>query len=159
MHKYAKPVREVLQLPVLNFAKEDAQLSAKLEVDTEKAGTTIRRCDDSRLDTLATEVGSLRSPSYGQDLQLPLIQYDSKNGIRGHSTESLRQHVSHGLDTEASTMRASISKVKEEATFANSDAAEHSFRRANQPSDCLCNCPDIDYAFLLYSSEVAVIRY
>jgi hypothetical protein len=47
----------------------------------------------------------------------------------------------------------------EEATFANSDAAEHSFRRANQPSDCLCNCPDIDYAFLLYSSEVAVIRY
>ena len=52
LHKYAKPVREVLQLPVLDFGKEDAQLSAKLEAETEKAGTTIRRCDDSRLDTL-----------------------------------------------------------------------------------------------------------
>ena len=45
LHKYAKPVREVLQLPVLNFGKEDAQLSAKLEAETEKAGTTIRRTD------------------------------------------------------------------------------------------------------------------
>ena len=45
LHKYAKPVREVLQFPVLNFGKEDAQLSAKLEAETEKAGTTIRRTD------------------------------------------------------------------------------------------------------------------
>ena len=43
LHKYAKPVREVLQLPVLDYGKEDAQLSAKLEA--EKAGTTIRRTD------------------------------------------------------------------------------------------------------------------
>ena len=45
LHKYAKPVREVLQLPMLNFGKEDEQLSVKLEVETEKAGTTIRRTD------------------------------------------------------------------------------------------------------------------
>ena len=45
LHKYAKPVREVLQLPVLNFGKEDAQLSARLETETEKTGTTIRRTD------------------------------------------------------------------------------------------------------------------
>jgi predicted nucleic acid-binding protein len=45
LNKYAKPVREVLHLPVLHYGKEDAQLSAKLEVETEKAGTTIRRTD------------------------------------------------------------------------------------------------------------------
>ena len=45
LHKYVKPVREVLQLPVLNFGKEDAQLSARLETETEKSGTTIRRTD------------------------------------------------------------------------------------------------------------------
>jgi predicted nucleic acid-binding protein len=43
LHKYAKPVREVLHLPVLDYGKEDAQLSAKLEVEAEKAGTSIRR--------------------------------------------------------------------------------------------------------------------
>jgi len=45
LHKYAKSVREVLQPPVLDFGKEDVQLSAKLEAGTEKAGTTIRRTD------------------------------------------------------------------------------------------------------------------
>ena len=45
LHKYAKPVREVLQLPMLDFGKEDAQLSAKLEAETEKTGTTMRRTD------------------------------------------------------------------------------------------------------------------
>ena len=45
LHKYAKPVREVLQLPVLDYGKEDARLSAKLEAEAEKAGTTIRRTD------------------------------------------------------------------------------------------------------------------
>lgn len=40
LNKYAKPVREVLQLPILNYAKEDAQLSAKIEVESERAGTT-----------------------------------------------------------------------------------------------------------------------
>jgi len=29
LQKYAKPVREVLRLPVLNFTKRDANLSAK----------------------------------------------------------------------------------------------------------------------------------
>jgi predicted nucleic acid-binding protein len=45
LRKYAKPVREVLQLPVLDYGREDAQISAKLEVEAEKAGTTIRRTD------------------------------------------------------------------------------------------------------------------
>ncbi len=45
LHKYARPVREVLQLPVLDFGKEDAQLSAKLEAETEKTGITTRRTD------------------------------------------------------------------------------------------------------------------
>ena len=45
LHKYAKPAREVLQLPVLEYGKADAQLSAKLEAEAEKAGTTIRRTD------------------------------------------------------------------------------------------------------------------
>lgn len=45
LHKYAKPVREVLQLPVLDYGKEDAQLSARLELEAEKAGTPTRRTD------------------------------------------------------------------------------------------------------------------
>jgi tRNA(fMet)-specific endonuclease VapC len=45
LHKYAKPIREVLQLPVLDYRKEEAQLSAKLEAEAEKAGTAIRRTD------------------------------------------------------------------------------------------------------------------
>jgi predicted nucleic acid-binding protein len=45
LQKYAKPAREVLQLPVLDYGKEDAQLSAKLEAEAEKTGTTIRRTD------------------------------------------------------------------------------------------------------------------
>ena len=45
LQKYARPVREVLQLNVLSYRKEDAQLSARLEVEAEKAGTTIHRTD------------------------------------------------------------------------------------------------------------------
>ena len=45
LHKYAKPVREVLQLPVLDYGKREAQLSAKLEGEADKAGTTIHRTD------------------------------------------------------------------------------------------------------------------
>jgi len=43
--KYAKPVKEILQLPVLNYTKEDAILSAKLELETESQGKAIRRTD------------------------------------------------------------------------------------------------------------------
>jgi len=45
LQKYAKPVREVLQLPVLNFTKRDANLSAKIELEAESMGTPIRRTD------------------------------------------------------------------------------------------------------------------
>jgi tRNA(fMet)-specific endonuclease VapC len=45
LQKYAKPVSEVLQLPVLNYGKEDARLSVRLELAAEKAGTPIRRTD------------------------------------------------------------------------------------------------------------------
>ena len=45
LHKYAKPVKEVLQLPVLSYTKEDAVLAAKLELELERKGITIRRTD------------------------------------------------------------------------------------------------------------------
>ena len=45
LQKYAKPVREVLLLPVLNFTKRDANLSAKIELEAESTGTPIRRTD------------------------------------------------------------------------------------------------------------------
>ncbi len=43
--KYAKDVKEVVQLPVLNYTKKDAILSAKIEKETESRGTPIRRTD------------------------------------------------------------------------------------------------------------------
>lgn len=43
--KYDKPAREVMQLPVLSYAKEDASLAAKLELKAEKRGTPILRTD------------------------------------------------------------------------------------------------------------------
>jgi len=45
LQKYAKPVREVLLLPVLNFTREDASLSAKIELEAESRGASIRRTD------------------------------------------------------------------------------------------------------------------
>jgi len=45
LQKYARPVKEVLQLPVLGYKKEDAQLSAKIELEAEKTGTPVRRTD------------------------------------------------------------------------------------------------------------------
>ena len=45
LQKYAKPIKEILQLPVLNYTKKDAKLAAELEIKTEKTGTTIRRTD------------------------------------------------------------------------------------------------------------------
>jgi len=45
LQKYAKPVEEVTQLPVLNFMGGDAALSAKMELEAEHRGTPIRRTD------------------------------------------------------------------------------------------------------------------
>jgi len=45
LQKYAKPVKEVMLLPVLNYTKKDADLSAKIELETESKGKPIRRTD------------------------------------------------------------------------------------------------------------------
>lgn len=45
LQKYAKPVKEIIQLPVLSYTKEDASLAAELELRAEKRGATIRRTD------------------------------------------------------------------------------------------------------------------
>jgi len=45
LYKYAKPVRDVLLLPVIDFTKRDASLSAEIEVKVERAGKPVRRID------------------------------------------------------------------------------------------------------------------
>ena len=45
MHKYGKPVKELLQLPVLDYTKKDALLSSKLELHAEQEGKPIMRTD------------------------------------------------------------------------------------------------------------------
>ncbi|KPV64003.1 MAG: tRNA(fMet)-specific endonuclease VapC [Candidatus Bathyarchaeota archaeon BA1] len=45
LQKYAKPVMEVLRLPVLSYTKRDASLSAKIELEAESRGLPIRRTD------------------------------------------------------------------------------------------------------------------
>ncbi|MGB9717550.1 MAG: type II toxin-antitoxin system VapC family toxin [Thermoproteota archaeon] len=45
LSKYAKPVKDVLRLPVLNYRKEDAILASELELKTERKGKPVRRTD------------------------------------------------------------------------------------------------------------------
>jgi tRNA(fMet)-specific endonuclease VapC len=45
LHKYGKPVKEILLLPVLNYMKKDAVLSSKIELEAEERGNPIRRTD------------------------------------------------------------------------------------------------------------------
>lgn len=45
LHKFAKPVSEVLLLPVLSYTKQDAVLSSKLELEAEQQGNAVRRAD------------------------------------------------------------------------------------------------------------------
>ena len=45
LQKYAKPVKEVMQLPVLSYTKKDARLSAKIELEAERRGAPTRRTD------------------------------------------------------------------------------------------------------------------
>ena len=45
MEKYAKPVKDVLLLPVLDYTKRDALISAEIEVEAERSGSSIRRMD------------------------------------------------------------------------------------------------------------------
>lgn len=43
LQKYAKNIKEVSLLPVLNYTKRDAEFSAELEIKAERLGTPIRR--------------------------------------------------------------------------------------------------------------------
>jgi len=45
LKKYAKPVRDVLLLRVIDYTKQDAQLSSELELNAEKRGTPVTRTD------------------------------------------------------------------------------------------------------------------
>jgi tRNA(fMet)-specific endonuclease VapC len=45
LEKYAKPVKEVLRLPVLSFRKRDARVAAEVELGMEKSGCVMRRAD------------------------------------------------------------------------------------------------------------------
>lgn len=45
LYKYARPVREALLLPVVDFTRRDAILSAEIELEAEKMGTPIRMID------------------------------------------------------------------------------------------------------------------
>lgn len=45
LHKYAKPVRDVLLLPVLDYTKRGAELSSEMELKAEDMGRPVRRTD------------------------------------------------------------------------------------------------------------------
>lgn len=45
LHKYGKPVKEILLLPVLHYIKKDAALSSRIELEAEERGSPIRRTD------------------------------------------------------------------------------------------------------------------
>ena len=45
LEKYAKPVKDVLLLPIIEYTKRDAQLSAELELKAESLGRPARRTD------------------------------------------------------------------------------------------------------------------
>ena len=45
LQKYAKPVKEILLLPILSYTKKDAVLSSKIELEVEKKGKTVCRTD------------------------------------------------------------------------------------------------------------------
>ena len=43
--KYSKPVKEIQDIPVLNYTKEDAELAARMELDAERKGKKLERAD------------------------------------------------------------------------------------------------------------------
>jgi len=45
LKKYDKPVKELLQLPIIDYSRDAALLSAEIEYDMEKSGTPVRRTD------------------------------------------------------------------------------------------------------------------
>lgn len=45
LNKFAKPVNDILLLPVVGYGKQDAVLSSRLELEAEHQGNSIRRTD------------------------------------------------------------------------------------------------------------------
>ncbi|MBS7251864.1 MAG: type II toxin-antitoxin system VapC family toxin [Candidatus Freyarchaeota archaeon] len=45
LQKYAKPVKDILLLRVIDYTKRDAELSAELELKAERMGTPVSRTD------------------------------------------------------------------------------------------------------------------
>jgi predicted nucleic acid-binding protein len=45
LHKYGKPIKELLLLPILSYTKKDAVLASKIELEVEKKGKTACRTD------------------------------------------------------------------------------------------------------------------
>ncbi len=45
LHKYGKPVKEILMLPILSYTKKDAVLSSKIELEMEQKGKITSRTD------------------------------------------------------------------------------------------------------------------
>ena len=45
LHKYGKPVKELLLLPILSYTKKDAVLASKIELEAEKKGKIACRTD------------------------------------------------------------------------------------------------------------------
>jgi tRNA(fMet)-specific endonuclease VapC len=45
LHKYGKPVQELLLLPILSYTKKDAVPSSKIELEAEKKEKTVCRTD------------------------------------------------------------------------------------------------------------------
>ena len=58
LEKYAKPVKDVLLLPVLPYTKRDAQTSAEIELRSEADGRAARRID-SMIAAIAINHGAL----------------------------------------------------------------------------------------------------
>ena len=45
LRKYAKSVRQLARIPIVEFNKRDAELSSQIELDMERAGMAVRRTD------------------------------------------------------------------------------------------------------------------
>jgi tRNA(fMet)-specific endonuclease VapC len=45
LHKYSKPIKELLLLPILSYTKKDALLASKIELEVEKKGKNACRTD------------------------------------------------------------------------------------------------------------------
>jgi tRNA(fMet)-specific endonuclease VapC len=66
LRKFNKPTKELLQLPIVDYSKCAALLSAQIEYELEKNGTPVRRTDSMIAGVAINEM-------------LPLLTLDSKH--------------------------------------------------------------------------------